>query len=83
MVGGTKKFFVRLIKTFHQYHFNNCSCFIIFIELSVQHLLLSVLIPFYSNTVVLCKGRSRGGEHGKSMSSLPSTLKEIKQMLHL
>lgn len=73
--GMLKKFFISLIKTLHQYHFNNDNCFIL-VQLSVLHLLLSVLIPFSSNTAVLCKGRSNGGEHGKSVSSIPSAIRE-------
>lgn len=76
-----KKLFISAIKIVLQHHFNNHSCFTVLVEQAVWHLLLSVLMPFSTHRAVLCKGRSNGGEHGKSVSSLPSAFKEIKQML--
>lgn len=55
-----KKFFISVIKTVLQYHFNNHSCFIVLVEQAVWHLLLSVLMPFSTHRAVLCKGRSNG-----------------------
>lgn len=54
-------FFISLINPLHQYHFSNLDYFMLLVEPSVW--LLSVLIPFLSNTALMCKGRCNGGEH--------------------